>query len=82
MTNDYFGGNIKVAGLLTGADVSRTVSEDPEATYLLPDVCLNEGRFVDGVELAEVGSNVVAVKTTGQDLRRTLEHWRTRLVSA
>ncbi len=82
VTNDYFGGNIKVAGLLTGADVSRTVSEDPEATYLLPDVCLNEGRFVDGVELAEVGSNVVAVKTTGQDLRRTLEHWRTRLVSA
>ncbi len=82
VTNDYFGGNIKVAGLLTGADVARAVARDPDVTHLLPDVCLNEGRFVDGIELGELGSSVVPVKTTGQDLRRTLEHWRARLVSA
>ncbi|NNN03663.1 MAG: DUF512 domain-containing protein [Acidimicrobiaceae bacterium] len=80
--NEYFGGNIKVAGLLTGADVARVLEEVPDATHLLPDVCLNEGRFVDGMELAELGSSVVPVKTTGQDLRLALEHWRARLVSA
>ena len=42
--NDFFGGNIGVAGLLTGEDVARALAGVPEGSRcLLPDACLNEG---------------------------------------
>jgi putative radical SAM enzyme (TIGR03279 family) len=73
--NEYFGGNIKVAGLLTGTDLRAAIARHGgPATYLLPDVCLNEGRFLDGVALDELGPSVSVVPTTGSDLRRTLDH--------
>lgn len=72
--NRYFGGNIKVAGLLTGADLSRALEEEPESSvYLLPDVCLSEGRFLDGRTIEELPRPVISVRTTGHDLRTTLE---------
>src|SRR5215204_3622300 len=48
--NDFFGGNTGVTGLLTGADLTRVLSAEPEGhRYLLPDVCLSDdGRFLDG----------------------------------
>ncbi len=75
VANRYFGGNIKVAGLLTGHDIARTLETLPlEATYLLPDVCLSEGRFLDGLGLEDLPRSVTTVTTTGNDLRQALEH--------
>ena len=48
--NRFFGGNIGVAGLLTGADLTAALAgAPPDRRYLLPDVCLSGGRFLDGL---------------------------------
>jgi putative radical SAM enzyme (TIGR03279 family) len=71
--NDFFGGNIGVAGLLTGVDVARTLEGlPPDGRYLLPDVCLSEGRFLDGVAVEDLPRTVEVVETTGESLRRAL----------
>jgi NifB/MoaA-like Fe-S oxidoreductase len=71
--NRFFGGNIKVAGLLTGQDLIDTLaSVAPETVVLVPDVCLSEGRFLDGLDLGDLGREVTIVPTTGADLRSTL----------
>ena len=84
VVNSYFGGNIKVAGLLTGQDLSNALASVPDSTVcLLPDVCLSEGRFLDGLTLDDLPRPVMTVRTTGQDLRSTLESVRARgLVSS
>jgi putative radical SAM enzyme (TIGR03279 family) len=75
--NRYFGGNIKVAGLMTGADLHRTLADIPSSTTcLLPDVCLSEGRFLDGLGLEDLPRPVSVVRTTGQDLRAVLDRTR------
>jgi NifB/MoaA-like Fe-S oxidoreductase len=72
--NDFFGGNIGVAGLLTGADVARSLEHgDPGARWLLPDACLNEGRFLDGLTLADLPRPVEVVPADGAALRRALD---------
>jgi len=77
--NRYFGGNIKVAGLMTGHDLQRTLAEVPASTTcLLPDVCLSEGRFIDGLGLEDLPRSVRVVRTTGQDLRSVLDASRPR----
>jgi len=77
--NAYFGGNIKVAGLLTGQDLIKALADVPESTVcLLPDVCLSEGRFLDGLTLEDLPHPVITVRTTGQDLRKTLELVRSK----
>jgi putative radical SAM enzyme (TIGR03279 family) len=71
--SSYFGGNIAVAGLLTGADVSAHLScAQPGRRYLLPDVCLSGGVFLDGLSPAELPLPVEVVRTTGRDLRAAL----------
>ena len=80
--NRYFGGNIKVAGLLTGQDLQVALSEVNQSNVcLLPDVCLSEGRFLDGLSLDDLPRPVMTVATTGDDLRTTLERVRTRGLS-
>jgi NifB/MoaA-like Fe-S oxidoreductase len=75
--NAYFGGNIKVAGLLTGQDLVAALREVPLSTLcLLPDVCLSEGRFLDGMGLEDLAHRVVTVATTGRDLRCALDQVR------
>jgi NifB/MoaA-like Fe-S oxidoreductase len=76
--NDYFGGNIKVAGLMTGADISRTMLEGGlnGVRFVLPDVCLSEGRFLDGMTPAELPAFVDIVPTSGVALREYLDTWR------
>ena len=65
--NDFFGGNIGVAGLLTGEDVARASAEVPDASRcLLPDACLNEGRFLDGLTLADLPRQVEVVPDRGR----------------
>jgi len=72
--NDYFGGNIKVAGLLTGQDLNAALVDVPASTVcLVPDVCLSEGRFLDGLGLDDLTHRVLTVRTTGQDLRSSLD---------
>ncbi len=72
--NDFFGGNIGVAGLLTGEDLARALHASPtDVRYLLPDACLNEGRFLDGLTLADLPRPVEVVPTDGGSLRRALD---------
>jgi putative radical SAM enzyme (TIGR03279 family) len=72
--NDYFGGNIAVAGLLVGEDVARTLAAEPVGhRYLLPDVCLSEGRFLDGWSVEDLPRPVEVLPTDGIALRRALE---------
>ncbi len=72
--NDFFGGNIGVAGLLTGEDVARALADVPATSRcLLPDACLNEGRFLDGLTLADLPRPVEVVPTDGRSLRAALD---------
>ena len=72
--NRFFGGNIGVAGLLVGEDLARALAvEPPGHRYLLPDVCLSDGRFLDGRTPADLPVAVEVVPTDGVALRAALE---------
>jgi putative radical SAM enzyme (TIGR03279 family) len=74
VANEFFGGNIGVAGLLTGEDVGRALRAVPAGRRcLLPDACLNEGRFLDGLTLADLPRSVEVVPCDGASLRRALD---------
>ena len=75
VANDFFGGNIGVAGLLTGVDVGRALADQPDdgRVYLLPDACLSEGTFLDGRTLADLPRPVQVVATDGRSLRLALD---------
>jgi putative radical SAM enzyme (TIGR03279 family) len=74
VANEFFGGNIGVAGLLTGEDVGRALRAVPgERRCLLPDACLNEGRFLDGLTLADLPRDVEVVPCDGASLRLALD---------
>ncbi|HXY45139.1 MAG TPA: DUF512 domain-containing protein [Acidimicrobiales bacterium] len=71
--NLFFGGNIAVTGLMTGSDVARVLARLPEdRRYLLPDVCLSNGLFLDGLKVAELPRPVEIVATDGRSLARAL----------
>jgi NifB/MoaA-like Fe-S oxidoreductase len=72
--NRFFGGTIGVTGLLVGEDLERVLAAEPEGhRYLLPDVCLSEGRFLDGRTPDDLPRPVEIVPTDGASLRRALE---------
>jgi putative radical SAM enzyme (TIGR03279 family) len=72
--NRFFGGTIGVAGLLTAADLARTLADEPDDhRYLLPDACLSKGVFLDGGTLADLPRAVEVVATDGLSLRRRLD---------
>jgi putative radical SAM enzyme (TIGR03279 family) len=74
VANDFFGGNIGVAGLLTGEDLGRALRQVPEGRRcLVPDACLNEGRFLDGLTLADLPRPVEVVPCDGASLRVALD---------
>ena len=71
--NRFFGGTTSVTGLLVGADLARVLAEEPEGhRYLLPDVCLSQGRFLDGTTPEELPRPVEIVPTDGISLRKAL----------
>ncbi len=71
--NRWFGGNIGVTGLLVGEDVARTLAGEPVGhRYLLPDVCLSGGVFLDGTRPEALPRPVEVVPTDGVALRRAL----------
>jgi putative radical SAM enzyme (TIGR03279 family) len=74
VANDYFGGNTGVTGLMTGADLARVLADQPAGhRYLLPDVCLSDdGRFLDGLSVADLPRTVEVVATDGISLRKAL----------
>jgi len=72
--NRYFGGNVGVTGLLVGEDLARVLEREPEGhRYLLPDVCLSAGRFLDGTTPADLPRPVEIVDTDGRALRAALD---------
>ena len=72
--NRFFGGNIGVTGLMVGEDVARVLAAEPEGhRYLLPDVCLSRGRFLDGMSTQDLPRAVEVVATHGRALRLALE---------
>lgn len=71
--NQFFGGNIGVAGLMVGEDLSRVLASEPKGDrYLLPDVCLSGGQFLDGTTLTDLPRTVEVVSTDGISLRSAL----------
>jgi NifB/MoaA-like Fe-S oxidoreductase len=72
--NRFFGGTTSVTGLLVGEDLARVLEGEPEGhRYLLPDVCLSNGRFLDGGRPEDLPRPVEVVATDGHALRRALE---------
>ena len=72
--NEFFGGSTTVTGLITGADLSRILAQEPQRhRYLLPDVCLSDDhRFLDGLTVADLPRPVEVVATDGFALRAAL----------
>ena len=72
--NRYFGGNTAVTGLMVGEDLARVLAEQPIGhRYLLPDVCLSRGVFLDGMSPQDLPRPVEIVPTDGVSLRRALD---------
>ena len=73
VANQFFGGNVAVAGLLVGSDLARVLADQPAGhRYLLPDVCLSNGLFLDGTSPADLPRPVEIVATNGAALREAL----------
>ncbi len=71
--NRYFGGNIGVTGLMVGEDLARVLAAEPAGhRYLVPDVCLTQGVFLDGTAPADLPRPVEVVPTDGAALRAAL----------
>jgi putative radical SAM enzyme (TIGR03279 family) len=52
VVNKFLGDTVTVAGLLTGQDIASALAEvDSDVTALIPDVMLNEGRFLDDMTI-------------------------------
>ena len=73
VANHFFGGNIGITGLMMGEDLARVLREEPEGhRYLLPDVCLSKGLFLDGSSPGDLPRPVEVVPTDGASLRKAL----------
>ena len=73
VANEFFGGNTAVAGLMVGADLARVLAGEPEGhRYLLPDVCLSKGMFLDGTRPEDLPRPVEIIETNGLALRAAL----------
>ena len=71
--NRYFGGNIGVSGLMVGEDLGRVLRDQPSGhRYLLPDICLSQGRFLDGIAPDDLPQAVEIVPADGSGLRTVL----------
>jgi putative radical SAM enzyme (TIGR03279 family) len=72
--NQLFGGNIAVTGLLAGADVAAVLANEPPSgvRYLLPDVTLSRGVFLDGSGPGDLPRAVEVIGTGGDALVEAL----------
>jgi hypothetical protein len=74
--NRLFGGNIAVTGLVAAADVAAVLEDQPTGgvRYLLPDVTLSRGVFLDGGSPADLPRPVEVIGTGGDALVEALAH--------
>jgi len=72
--NRLFGGNIAVTGLLAGADVAAVLETEPPGgvRYLLPDVTISRGVFLDGSAPGDQPRPVEVIGTGGDALVEAL----------
>jgi len=71
--NRFFGGNIGVTGLMVGEDLAAVLADQPEGhRYLLPDVCLSGGLFLDGTKPKDLPRPVEIIRSDGISLRQAL----------
>jgi putative radical SAM enzyme (TIGR03279 family) len=70
VANRYFGGTTAVTGLLTGSDVADALRHQAggDRRYLLPDVVLSRGVFLDGTSVNDLPVPVEVVRTDGAAL--------------
>ena len=71
--NEFYGGGINVAGLVTGSDVIRALEGmDAGDEVVLPEIMVRQGRFLDDVTLEDVeraaGRPVRVVQTNPRGL--------------
>ena len=74
--NVHFGGNTAVAGLMTYADIVAALgARDRSTLVLVPDICLNGDRFLDGHTVGQLAGlyNVEIVPTSGTALRARID---------
>ena len=72
--NEFFGGNTAVTGLMTGSDINRELANvHDRAQVFVPDVCLSNGRFLDGMTPEDLIRDILVVPTDGRALRRIVE---------
>jgi hypothetical protein len=58
---------------MVGEDLARVLDGEPaDDRYLLPDVCLTQGRFLDGMSPDDLPRPVEIVPTDGVALRAAL----------
>ncbi len=73
VASEFFGGNVGVAGLMVGEDLQRVLATEPAGhRYLLPDVCLSRGQFLDGLTTDDLPRPVEVIPTDGVALRKAL----------
>jgi putative radical SAM enzyme (TIGR03279 family) len=81
--NEFFGGSVTCAGLLTGSDILQTLQREghaQDARVLVPGVCLKDAEdiFLDDVPLADlertIDRPVVRVEPTAGGLIRAALH--------
>ena len=71
--NHFFGGNIGVTGLMTGADIAAAIANlNNGERIILPDVALSNDRFLDGMGVSELVPAVEVVATNGVALVEAL----------
>ncbi len=77
--NLFFGGNINIAGLLTGQDIIERLKQFPESkqTVFIPTICLKDGNiFLDDLTVEdarnELGLNLRVVGVKPGDLAASL----------
>jgi putative radical SAM enzyme (TIGR03279 family) len=81
VVNEFFGGSVSCAGLLTGADIRRTLDRNRDRlgdTVLIPSVSFKDDAdiFLDDLSLddlrGEVGRSVVRVESTARGLAQAM----------
>lgn len=74
VANEFFGGNVGVTGLMVGEDLQRVLATEPEGhRYLVPDVCLSNGQFLDGLTPDDLPRQIEVITTDGIALRLALD---------
>ncbi|MCP4306661.1 MAG: DUF512 domain-containing protein [bacterium] len=58
VANEFFGGNVAVAGLMVGSDIRTAIAADglPVRRHLVPNTTVSGGRFLDDMDIADVAA--------------------------